>query len=68
MCTAKLVRAALTFSKRGEAVRKVPRKFEVEVVAVAVGTIITNRPSHRSVRARLRIRLPPRMTGVKTLA
>jgi hypothetical protein len=28
---------------------------------VAVGTIITDRPPHRSVRARLRIRLLPRM-------
>ena len=46
---------------------RVPREFEVEVLAVAVGTTITDRPPHRSVRARLRIRLPPRMTGVKTL-
>src|ERR1700674_2353384 len=43
------------------------RKFEAERVAVAVGTIIADRPPHRSVRARLRIRLPPRMSGVKTL-
>src|SRR5678809_691610 len=34
---------------------------------VAVGTIIAGRPPHRSVRALLRIRLPPRMTGVKAL-
>jgi len=37
------------------------------LLAVAVGTIITDRPPHRSVRALLRIRLPPWMTGVKTL-
>ena len=36
-------------------------------MAVAVGTIIADRPPHRSVRALLRIRLPPRMTGVKAL-
>ena len=36
-------------------------------MAVAVGTIIADRPPHRSVRAVLRIRLPPRMTGVKAL-
>ena len=36
-------------------------------MAVAVGTIIAERPPHRSVRALLRIRLPPRMTGVKAL-
>src|ERR1700685_26338 len=29
----------------------------------AVGTIITDRPPHRSVRARLRIRLPPWMSS-----
>src|SRR5712691_3318865 len=34
---------------------------------LAVGTIIANRPPHRTVRACLRIRLPPRMTGVKAL-
>jgi hypothetical protein len=38
-----------------------------ESLAVAVGTIIAGRPPHRSVRALLRIRLPPRMTGVKAL-
>ncbi len=32
---------------------------------VAVGTIITDRPPHRSVRARLRIRLLRRMSGVE---
>src|SRR5258706_14379024 len=31
----------------------------------AVGTIITDRPPHRSVRALLRIRLPPWMRGEK---
>ena len=36
-------------------------------MGVAVGTIIAGRPPHRSVRALLRMRLPPRMTGVKTL-
>ena len=34
---------------------------------VAVGTTIADRPPHRSVRARLRIRLLPRMSGVKAL-
>src|SRR2546430_2641199 len=32
---------------------------------VAVGTTITDRPPHGSVRARLRIRLLPRMSGVE---
>jgi hypothetical protein len=32
---------------------------------VAVGTTITDRPPHRSVRARLRIRLLLRMSGVE---
>ena len=36
-------------------------------MAVAVGTIIADRPPHRTVRALLRIRLPPRMAGVKAL-
>jgi len=36
-------------------------------LGVAVGTIIAGRPPHRSVRALLRIRLPPRVTGVKAL-
>jgi len=35
--------------------------------AVAVGTAIAGRPPHRSVRARLRIRLLPRMNGVEAL-
>ena len=35
------------------------------IVTVAVGTIITDRPPHRSVRARLRIRLLRRMSGVE---
>jgi hypothetical protein len=43
------------------------REFDQEQVAVAVGTIIADRPPHRSVRALLRIRLPPRMAGVKAL-
>jgi Putative transposase len=34
---------------------------------VAVGTTIAGRPPHRSVRARLRIRLLPRMNGVEAL-
>jgi hypothetical protein len=33
----------------------------------AVGTVITDRPPHRSVRARLRIRLPPWMSGGEAL-
>jgi len=35
-------------------------------ITVAVGTTIADRPPHRTVRARLRIRLPPWMSGVKT--
>ena len=35
------------------------------VITVAVGTIITDRPPHRSVRARLRIRLLRRMSGIE---
>src|SRR5882724_10287556 len=34
-------------------------------IHVAVGTTITDRPPHRSVRARLRIRLLPRMSSGK---
>src|SRR5258707_14454265 len=34
-------------------------------ITVAVGTLITERPPHRSVRARLRIRLLRRMSGVE---
>jgi hypothetical protein len=34
---------------------------------VAVGTIIADRPPHGSVRARLRIRLLLRMTGVEAI-
>jgi len=34
-------------------------------ITVAVGTTITDRPPHRSVRARLRIRLLRRMSGVE---
>jgi hypothetical protein len=34
-------------------------------ITVAAGTTITDRPSHRSVRARLRIRLLRRMSGVE---
>ena len=37
------------------------------LATLAVGTTITGRPPHRSVRARLRIRLLPKMNGVKTL-
>src|SRR6266567_9092917 len=37
------------------------------VPVVAVGTTITDRPPHRSVHARLRIRLLPRMNGVEAL-
>jgi hypothetical protein len=48
--------------------RQKAEKVRSEIrLAVAVGTIIAGRPPHRSVRARLRIRLPPRMSGVKTL-
>jgi hypothetical protein len=34
-------------------------------LTVAVGTVIADRPPHRSVRARLRIRLLRRMSGVE---
>src|SRR6266446_2275666 len=40
-----------------------PRRPSVSTVAV--GTTITDRPPHRSVRARLRIRLLRRMSGVE---
>jgi|tagenome__1003787_1003787.scaffolds.fasta_scaffold20985327_2 hypothetical protein len=36
-----------------------------QMPVVAVGTTITDRPPHRSVRARLRIRLLLRMSGVE---
>jgi len=36
-----------------------------ELMTVAVGTTIADRPPHRSVRARLRIRLLRRMSGVE---
>src|ERR1019366_4292514 len=36
-------------------------------VTVAVGTTIADRPPHRTVRARLRIRLPPWMSGDKAI-
>ena len=46
------------------------RKRSIEIATLlsvdAVGTIITDRPPHRSVRALLRIRLPPWMSGEKT--
>ena len=45
----------------------VPPGSGLVFLAVAVGTIIADRPPHRSVRALLRIRLPPRMAGVKAL-
>src|ERR1017187_3241778 len=38
----------------------------IQAIDVAVGTTIADRPPHRTVRARLRIRLPPWMSGVKT--
>ena len=37
----------------------------IATVTVAVGTTIADRPPHRSVRARLRIRLLPRMSSGK---
>jgi hypothetical protein len=36
-------------------------------LGVAVGTSITDRPPHRTGRARLCIRLPPWMSGVEAL-
>ena len=51
------------------ATRRGPTKMRRHwpVKGVAVGTTITDRPPHRTVRARLRIRLPPRMSSVKAL-
>lgn len=40
-------------------------RSQVKWITVAVGTTIAGRPPHRSVRARLRIRLLPRMNGVE---
>jgi hypothetical protein len=37
----------------------------IDSITVAVGTTIADRPPHRSVRARLRIRLLRRMSGVE---
>src|SRR6202047_3827575 len=47
--------------------RHLVRKKWIQSVGlfVAVGTTITDRPPHRSVRARLRIRLLRRMSGVE---
>jgi len=45
----------------------IPYNMPVYPGAVAVGTTITDRPPHRSVHARLRIRLLPRMNGVEAL-
>src|SRR2546428_7652196 len=39
--------------------------FTTTVITVAVGTTVADRPPHRSVRARLRIRLLRRMSGVE---
>jgi hypothetical protein len=52
---------------RGFGIDGFRRLSEQERPAVAVGTIIADRPPLRSVRARLRIRLLPRMAGVKAL-
>src|SRR5215472_14777296 len=41
------------------------REPDLPGITVAVGTIIADRPPRRSVRARLRIRLLRRMSGVK---
>jgi hypothetical protein len=47
-----------------DAVNQRARKsVEENSLAVAVGTVIADRPPRRSVRALLRIRLPPRMTS-----
>jgi hypothetical protein len=43
-----------------------PRRIRVPPI-VAVGTTITERPPHRSVRARLRIRLLLRMSVVEAV-
>src|SRR5260370_41094599 len=40
-------------------------QWHLAEVVVAVGTTIADRPPHRSVRARLRIRLLRRMSGVE---
>jgi hypothetical protein len=39
------------------------RKVQATIQVVAVGTTIADRPPHRSVQARLRIRLLPRMSS-----
>jgi hypothetical protein len=44
------------------------RQLFRNAVLVAVGTLIAERPPHRSVRARLRIRLVPGMDGGKAVA
>ena len=45
----------------------VTNRLSLSHATVAVGTTITDRPPHRSVRARLRIRLLPKMNGVEAL-
>ena len=42
-----------------------PAKLQIKVSSDAIGTIIADRPPHRTVRALLRIRLPPWMSGEK---
>ena len=46
---------------------RVPRWPHQRHSIVAVGTTVADRPPHRSVRARLRTRLLPRMSGVEAL-
>src|SRR5215467_2230001 len=58
--------AGLRVADRGRWVQSV-RIFEPQLVLDAVGTTIADRPPHRSVRALLRIRLPPWMSGGEAL-
>jgi len=57
--------SALLRCRRIMAVYCKPRSLENGEIPVAVGTTIADRPPHRSVRARLRIRLLGRMSGVE---
>ena len=42
-----------------------PAKLQIKLSSEAIGTIFADRPPHRTVRALLRIRLPPWMSGEK---
>jgi hypothetical protein len=55
----------LTAPTREFALLEADFPFRISRILVAVGTTIADRPPHRSVRARLRIRLLFRMDGVE---